>query len=57
MMLIYMDRSINTINKNTETLLGTVKEAGPEVNEEETKCMFMSYHQNAQQNQNNKGNY
>jgi hypothetical protein len=45
-----LGHNIDTIKKNTETLINTSKEAGPEVNTEETKYM-LSYHQNAGQNQ------
>jgi len=38
--------------KNTEALLDTSKEAGPEINAEKTKHMFMSCHQNVGQNHN-----
>jgi hypothetical protein len=52
MMVIYMGKNINTIKKNTDALLDTSNEVGLEMNKENTKCMFMSYHQNAGQNQN-----
>jgi hypothetical protein len=51
-MLIYMGKNTNTIKKNTEALLDTIKVAGLEVNKEKAKCMFMSYHQNAGQIEN-----
>jgi hypothetical protein len=34
--------NMDTIKKNTEALLDTSKEVGPEVNPEKTKYMFMS---------------
>jgi hypothetical protein len=40
----------NIIKKNTEALLDVGKEAGPEVNSEETKYIFMSRHQTTGQN-------
>jgi len=42
--------SINTIKKNTETLLAASKEVGLEINAERTMYMFLSRHQNAGQN-------
>jgi hypothetical protein len=42
--------NIDTIKKNTETLIDASKEVGPEVNTEKTKFMFESRHQNAGQN-------
>jgi hypothetical protein len=42
-------RIIDTINKNTETLIDASKEAGLEVNEK-TKCMLLSHHQSVGQN-------
>jgi hypothetical protein len=44
--------NINTIRKNTEARIDASKEVGLEVNEEETKYMLMSGHQNAGQNHN-----
>jgi hypothetical protein len=44
--------NINTIKRNTETLIGTRKEVGLEVNAERTKCMLLSCHRNAGQNHN-----
>jgi hypothetical protein len=43
--------NIDTINKNTETLIYVSKEVGIEINVEKTKYMFLSYRQNAGQNQ------
>jgi hypothetical protein len=34
--------NINTIKKNTETLIDTNKEVGPEVNTEKTRNMLLS---------------
>jgi hypothetical protein len=42
--------NIDTIKKNTETLIDASKEIGLEVNTEKTKYMLLSRHQNAEQN-------
>jgi hypothetical protein len=42
--------NIDTINKNTETLIDAGKEVGLDVNTEKTKYMLLSHHQNAGQN-------
>jgi hypothetical protein len=42
--------NIDTINKNTETLIDASKEVGLEVNEEKTKYMLVSWDKNAGQN-------
>jgi hypothetical protein len=42
--------NIDAMKKNTETLIGAIKEVGLEVNAEKTKYMFLSRHQNAWQN-------
>jgi hypothetical protein len=42
--------NIDTINKNTETLIDASKEAGLEINVERTKYVLLSCHQNAGQN-------
>jgi hypothetical protein len=44
--------NIDTIKKNTETLIDASKEVGLEVNAEKTKYMLLSHHQNAGQNHN-----
>jgi hypothetical protein len=44
--------NINTIEKDTETLIGASKEVGLEVNANKTKYMLMSLHQNARKNRN-----
>ena len=43
--------SVNTISRNTETLVVTSKEIGLEVNVDKTKYMVMSQDQNAEQSQ------
>jgi hypothetical protein len=56
-LLVYADNvnlladNIDTIKKNTETLIIASKEIGLEVNGEKTKYMLLSHHQNAGQNQ------
>jgi hypothetical protein len=42
--------NIDTIKKNTETLIDASKEVGLEINIEETKYMLLSSHQNVGQN-------
>jgi hypothetical protein len=42
--------NVDIIDKTTETLIDTSKEAGLEVNTEKTKYMFLSRHKNAGQN-------
>jgi hypothetical protein len=41
--------NIDTVKKNTETLIGTSKEAGVEMEVERTKYILLSRHQNAAQ--------
>jgi hypothetical protein len=56
-LLVYADDvnlqadNIDTIMKNTETLIDASKEIGVEVNADKTKYMLLSRHQNAGQNQ------
>jgi hypothetical protein len=55
-MLVYADDvnllgdNVDTIKKNTETLIDAIKGVGLEVNAEKTKYMLLSRHQNAGQN-------
>jgi hypothetical protein len=42
--------NIDTIKKNTETLIDAGKEAGLEINVEKTKYMLLSHHHNVGQN-------
>jgi hypothetical protein len=42
--------NIDTIKKNTETLIDASKEVGLEINVEKTKYMLLSRHQNVGQN-------
>jgi hypothetical protein len=42
--------NIDTIKKNTETLIDVSKEVGLEINVEKTKYMLLSRHQNVRQN-------
>jgi hypothetical protein len=42
--------NIDTIEKNTDTVIDANKEVGLEINAEETKYMLLSRHQNAGQN-------
>jgi hypothetical protein len=42
--------NIDTIKKNTETLIDASKEVGLEINVEKTKCILLSHHLNAGQN-------
>lgn len=44
-----LDKNINTLKKN-ETLLDAGKEADLQANVRKTKCLRMSYRQNAEQN-------
>jgi hypothetical protein len=46
--------NIDTINKNTETLIDASKEVGLEVNIEKTKYMLVSHHQNLDRNRHTK---
>jgi hypothetical protein len=48
----FMSNNINTLKKNMETLLGTSRHVGLEINAEKTKHMIMSCHQNSVQIQN-----
>jgi hypothetical protein len=43
--------NIDTIKKNTETLIDASKEVGIEINVDKTKYMLLSHHQNVGQNQ------
>jgi hypothetical protein len=44
--------NIDTINKNTDSLIDASKEVGPDINVEKTKYMLLSNHHNASQNRN-----
>jgi hypothetical protein len=46
--------NIDTIKRNTETLIDASKEVGLEINIEKTKYMLLSHHQNAGQNRDTK---
>jgi hypothetical protein len=46
------DNNIDTIKKNTGTLIDASKKVGLEVNTEKTKYIFLSLHQNAEQSHN-----
>jgi hypothetical protein len=46
-----LGNNIDTINKNTETLIDSSKGVGLEIKVEKTKCMLLSHHQNAGQSQ------
>jgi hypothetical protein len=46
-----LGNNIDTINKNTETLIDASKEVGLEVNVEKTEYILVSCDQNASQNQ------
>jgi hypothetical protein len=48
--LLVNNTDINTIKKNTQTLIDGSKEVGLEVNAEKTEYMLLSCHQNAGQN-------
>jgi hypothetical protein len=42
-----LGNNVDTIKKNTQTLIDASKEVGLEVNTEKTKYMLVSHHQNA----------
>jgi hypothetical protein len=42
--------NIDTIKKNTQTLIDASKEVGLRVNTEKTKCMLLNRHENARHN-------
>jgi hypothetical protein len=46
--------NIDTIKKNTKSLIDACKEVGPEVNAKKTNYMLQSRHQNARQTHNMK---
>jgi hypothetical protein len=48
--VILLGYNIDTIKKNTETLIDASKEVGLEINIEKTKYMMLSHHQNVGQN-------
>jgi hypothetical protein len=45
-----LGNNVDTIKKNTETLIDASKEVGLEINVEKTKYMLLSRHQNVSQN-------
>jgi hypothetical protein len=45
-----LGNNIDTIEKNTETLIDARKKVGLEINVDKTKYMLLSSHQNASQN-------
>jgi hypothetical protein len=45
-----LGNNIDTIKKNTETLVNSNNEVGLEINADNTKYMLVSRHQNARQN-------
>jgi hypothetical protein len=45
-----LDDNIDTIKRNTQTLIDASKEVGLEVNKEKTKYTLLSRHQNAEEN-------
>jgi hypothetical protein len=47
-----LEDNINTVNKDTESLIDASKEVGPEVNVQKTKYALVSCHENADQNLN-----
>jgi hypothetical protein len=48
----FLGENINTIKKNRGALLDLCKKGGLEADEEKTKCLVMTRHQNAGQNHN-----
>jgi hypothetical protein len=48
-LLVYAGDNIDTIKKNTQTLIDPSNEVGLEVHAEKTKYMLLSHHQNAGQ--------
>jgi hypothetical protein len=52
MKLSQLGDSMNTIRRNTELLIDATKEVGLEVSTEKSRCMMLSRHQNAGQNNN-----
>jgi uncharacterized protein YabE (DUF348 family) len=44
--------NIDTLKRNTETLIDTSREVGLEINVEKTKYMLLSHHQKVDQSQN-----
>jgi hypothetical protein len=47
-----LEDNIDTIKKNTETLIDASKEVSVEINVEENKYMLLPHHRNVGQNQN-----
>jgi hypothetical protein len=48
--VVLLGDNIDTVKKNTETLIDASKEVGLEINVEKTKYMLLSLHQNVGQN-------
>jgi hypothetical protein len=48
--IILLGYNIDTIKRNTQTLIDSIKDVGLEISKEETKYMLLSRHKNAGQN-------